>query len=154
MTYFKNLADNARVWIFQSDRVLEASDQDTIRTKLDAFIPNWAAHGNALFGNYAILNNYHVVVALDEALAGASGCSIDSMTRVIKELEVELEIDFFQRMNVLLESDGQLELKPFLKISVEDKDKGYFDNTIQTLSELNSVWSKPATEGWLATRVK
>ena len=154
MTYFNALHPDSRVWIFQADRGLSERDKATITAALNEFVPTWAAHGNALYGDFLLLNDYQIVVALDESKAGASGCSIDSMTRVIQGLGSDLGIDFFQRMNVLLELNGKLEIKHFAQVSEDDREKMYYDNTIQSLSELNINWKKPATSGWLATRFK
>jgi hypothetical protein len=47
-----------------------------------------------------------IVVAADELVAKASGCSIDKITHLVQALGQQLSVDFFDRFNVLIrESD-------------------------------------------------
>ena len=44
-TEYKNLPDNSRVWIYQSDREFTAQEIDFISDKAKAFIESWTRHG-------------------------------------------------------------------------------------------------------------
>ena len=50
-----------------------------------------------LADNTTLINNSILILAVDEARKAASGCSIDSSVHMIKHLEKELKIDFFNR---------------------------------------------------------
>jgi hypothetical protein len=52
------------------------------------------------------LYNQLIVLSVDDSSLGASGCSIDSSVKFIKELGTELKVDFFNRMYVLI-SNGE-----------------------------------------------
>ena len=82
-----NLPLDSKIWIFQSQRNFSAEEIVEIEQILDNFMKEWNAHGASLTSAYAIPYDRFIVIAVDENKAQASGCSIDSMTRIIKTLE-------------------------------------------------------------------
>lgn len=121
---FDNLPKNARVWVYQSNRTLSASEMSVITTFLADAIGQWAAHGAALKASYKIVQNRFVIVALDENHNAASGCSIDASTHWLKSLGNELNIDFFDRSVVYLTPENTLvAISPFtVKAAIEKGD--------------------------------
>ena len=73
-----NLSPTSKIWIYKSNRELTQSEQAFIREELNVFIPQWASHGNQLFGGAEIFENWFVVLAVDEEKSMASGFSIDT----------------------------------------------------------------------------
>ena len=65
----------------------------------------------------------------------ASGCSIDSSVRFIKELGKELQVDFFNRLSVLIEKEGELKRIHFNQLD-EYKNWNIFDTTITRLDQM------------------
>lgn len=151
------LSEHSRVWIFQANRFLNDSEIALIKKTMNDFIPNWASHGNELYGGFECLNNLFLVVAVDESKSPASGCSIDSLTRVIKDLGAQLNIDFFNRLNIAYENENnQLEL-----VSMNDFKRLYlagnvtsdtivFNNLVQNRGEFNSNWRTSVKNSWHA----
>ena len=45
---FKNMPDNSRIWIYQSDRDLNESEISIIDDKTTTFLDSWQAHGKDL----------------------------------------------------------------------------------------------------------
>src|SRR3546814_19240373 len=72
-------SDNSRVWIFQSNRELSPDEIKWAFPKLQGFISEWQAHGQALAAKVEIRYNRFIVVMVDETNSAASGCSIDSL---------------------------------------------------------------------------
>lgn len=103
---FENFSANSRVWIYKSNRELVESEQTTILNLTRSFLTDWAAHGNQLFAEATILDNWALVIAVNENMTEASGCSIDSKVKFVKSLEEKFSIEFFNRMNVLIRKDG------------------------------------------------
>lgn len=149
----ENLSSTSRIWIFQSDRKLSADDQQKINQKLTTFIPEWAAHGQSLYGGYEVQNDYFVVVAVDESKAPPSGCSIDSMMHVIQGLGQELGIDFLNRLNSVIEDNGELrlisqqEFRENAKAGNINEETVVFNNLIQTIAELPQ-WKTTVGNSW------
>ena len=135
---FPELPSDARVWIYCSDRVLEADESAKIDDQLAGFIQGWSTHGAAMKAKSEILLDRFIVIAADEKHLAASGCSIDSSVRFIKELGTHYKINFFDRLKVyVLTSDGIIRATYH---SLSEISGHYFDPLIQTLEELRSNW--------------
>lgn len=135
---FPELPSGARVWIYCSDRVLEAEESKKISNQLAGFIQGWSTHGAAMKASSGILLDRFIVIAADEQHLAASGCSIDSSVRFIKELGSQFNINFFDRLRVYVRNSDGIIRAPYHSLS--EISGHYFDPLIQTLEELRSNW--------------
>lgn len=111
---FNNLIENfsptSRVWYYLADRALDGTESDYIQNKLEEFVNvQWKSHGSKLNATGVLLCNQLIALSVDDASLGASGCSIDSSVKFIKELGAELKVDFFNRMFVLISKDKEIQ---------------------------------------------
>lgn len=150
-----SLAPHSRVWIFQSDRKLNVDEVNHIQIKMSEFIPTWASHGNDLYGEFSINENFFIIVGVDEKRSPTSGCSIDTLTRVIKQLGEELKIDFFNRLNITyLNSANEIELvdmgtfKNLMKKDIVGQGTWVFNNLIENKEELETKWKSRVKDSW------
>ncbi|NMM47174.1 hypothetical protein [Marinigracilibium pacificum] len=105
---FNELPDHSRLWVYQADRNLTDDEQEELRPVLYTFLDQWAAHGKALSAAGDFAFNRFIVIAVNEDVHGASGCSIDSSVNFIKELGNKLNINFFDRTKVLYLDNNDL----------------------------------------------
>lgn len=84
---FESLPDSARVWVFGSERPIHDEDAAPLLHEVDAFLEQWKAHGAPLAASRDWREHRFLTIAVDESSAGASGCSIDGLFRVLKRLE-------------------------------------------------------------------
>lgn len=152
---FSQLVDHSRVWIFQADRFLNESELNVIQKKMNEFIPTWAAHGNDLYGGYSVENNLFLIVGVDESRSPASGCSIDSLTRVVKDLGAELSIDFFNRLAISYEDkNGGIQLvsmNEFKRLASENEVNSntiVYNNLVNSKGEFDSKWRTEVKHSW------
>jgi hypothetical protein len=140
---FANFPDSARVWVFALARELSPSERALVGAELDDFTRAWKSHGAPVHGGYEILENRFVMIAgyVDD---GVSGCSTDSMMRVMTSLKKEQGIDGFDRTLVLFRQDGLVRAvsrEEFQKMvdagEVQDQ-TAVFDATIQTVGDLRA----------------
>lgn len=140
---FGNFPDSARVWVFALARELSPSERALVDKQLDDFTRAWKSHGAPVHGGYEILENRFVLIAgyVDD---GVSGCSTDSMMRVMTSLKKEQGIDGFDRTLVLFRQDGLVRAvsrEEFQKMvdagEVQDQTP-VFDATIQTVGDLRA----------------
>jgi hypothetical protein len=117
---FENMPDHARVWIYQANRTLTSTECQIISESLATATQNWEAHGAPLQASFEIRFNQVVVLAVNESINQASGCSIDSSTRWFKDLATNLDVDFFNR-DLAVVRGNSIELIPFglIKTSVQ-----------------------------------
>lgn len=130
---FQNFTDEARIWIYQANRALTENEQAYLAKQLSIFVDQWAAHGAKLTASSAVLDEYRVAIAA-EGNVEASGCSIDSSVRFMKEMGAELGVDFFNRLLILSEENGVKELIPFSALS-ENPEKMIFHPAIVSMKD-------------------
>lgn len=138
---FEHLPDSSRVWIYTSNKSM-ADHKTVIDEEIKQFISKWAAHGEQLFGDGALIQDYFIVLVVDESQVGASGCSIDTSVAFMRSLGNKLEVDLFDRMNVLIEADGKNELVRFSDLN-KYPDCKIYDPMIGNLGDLRKHWLKP-----------
>lgn len=153
-TEYKNLPNNSRVWIYQSDREFNQQEIEFIAAKAEEFINSWTRHGDDLKGSFAIKYNRFLVLAVDESFNDVSGCSIDSSVRFIQQIENELQLDLMNKMNVTFK-DGDtiniLKLPDFQKFAKAEKiteNTIVFNNMVNTKEDFENNWEIPAKQSW------
>lgn len=149
-----NFPSTSRLWIYQADRPFDSTELDFINDKLNHFIGEWNNHGNNLTAGFEIKYKHFILLVVDESQMNASGCSIDSSVRIIKEIGSELNVDFFDRLKVAkFEEDVTILKMNDINAGIQDgsftKETKVFNNLIDTLSQLDSEWIVPAEQTWL-----
>ncbi len=149
------LAPSSRIWIFQSDRFLSNKEHELIKKIMDEFIPQWASHGNDLYGGYEIKEKLFLAIGVDESRSPASGCSIDTLTRTIKEIGVQLNIDFFNRMAISYVNTNEeieiISMNEFKRLIVENKvneNTIVYNNLVNTKQDFDTNWRTTAKNSW------
>lgn len=151
--------DNSRVWVYQSSRAFIEKEAKEVNEQLYQFYAQWQAHGAPVKGWAQLLFNQFVVVMADETNVAVSGCSTDSSVRVIKSLERQYDVNFFDRMMITFLRNGKAEMLPFEQVQYAI-DKGFinrdtllFNNVATTKKELLENWLVPLQYSWLNSRV-
>lgn len=105
---------DARLWVFVGDRKMSATEITWLNESLTRFVSSWQTHGKALDAVGFVLHDAAIAIVANEHAVKASGCSMDKINHFVKEAGSQLNIDFFQRMNVLRSnSGGKYELARF-----------------------------------------
>ena len=136
---FEKFTEESQVWIYGADRFLNTQEEIFIQNNIDSFISKWATHGTELVATGGILHHNFIVIVSDESNVRNSGCSIDSSVRFIKDLGRELNIDFFNRLSVLLEKEGIYKRVHFKDLSLY-QDWNMFDPMVKNLKDLREKW--------------
>ena len=136
---FPELPDHSRVWLYLADRKLDSTELLFAEEKLQDFLNTWKAHGKSLNCNGTILFSQYLILSVDEDIESASGCSIDSSVRFVKLLGSELNVDFFNRMNVVsIVNDNEIQTSNYFEAS--NGVNPFLNPLIQTLEELRENW--------------
>lgn len=152
------IPDHARLWVFGANRRLTPSEAQRLEERMRGFLREWAAHGRALAAAPAVLQERFLLVAADEEKATASGCSIDALTRHVRELERELEVRLLDGQSVWFrDSAGSIrcvdraEFRALAGHGEIDGRTRVFDLTVDTLGALRAGrWEVPAESSWHA----
>ena len=155
----ENLKPNSRLWIYQSDRFISQEECNQIEAAGNVFIENWSAHGSALEAALEVRYNCFVLLAVDEQVANATGCSIDKSVHFISDLGSKLNIDFFNRLKLVVDVNGVMEilsvneLEEKVNSGVVQSSSSTFNNNISELADLQSFWKIPLSESWVARQL-
>lgn len=136
---FPDLPDSSRIWVYQNQTPIPKEIQQEIQVKLSGFVRQWAAHKVQLYGDSAILEDYFIVLAVDETMTIASGCSIDSSVHFIKELEKEYRLNLFDRLHVLIEENDEKKIIHYSDLT-NHIGATFFDPMVTTLGDFRSKW--------------
>lgn len=154
LTAFTKLPDDARIWVYQSNRKLTDEELAKIHSKTEAFLEKWTAHGSDLEAGFELKYNRFIVLGLNQANASASGCSIDASVHFIQALEKEFDVELLDKMNVTFyngEFIAHKSLTDFRKMAKNRSVSGntvVFNNLVNTKAEYLENWEVPAKESW------
>ena len=153
---FAQMPPDARLWIFAAERPLAAEEQQALLGAVDAFLEGWAAHGVPLAAARELRYDQFLFVAVDESRTGASGCSIDAMTRVLAELERRLGVELVNHAPVLYREGTRvvrLDRAAFaerVRRGEAAPDMIVFNNTLSRVGDLPTKWEVAARDSWHA----
>ena len=152
-------SDNARVWIYQASRSFSEKEEKEIDEQLYQFYSQWLSHGDKVNGWAKLLFRQFMVVIADEDDATVSGCSTDSMQRIIKSLEKQYSVNLFDRMTLTFLVKEKAEMLPYGQVQYAidkgfiNRDTLFFNNIAATKKQLLENWIVPVKDSWLADRV-
>lgn len=153
---FETLSATSRIWIYQSSRELAFTEAEQLSNALEDFITGWNSHGNELKGAFEIVENRFIVIAVDESVAGASGCSIDSSVRVLQEFGQQHGIDLMDKSHVNFKSGENIQTVPFTQVKglvaagTISANTLVYDISLNQLDNYLQGWPKPASVTWIS----
>lgn len=152
---FEEMADSSRIWIYQADRLLTDGDENRIQSRCVAFFDQWAAHGQSLKSSFKIVHHKFLIISVDESHNQASGCSIDASVALVKELEQEMNINFFDRTRITFLVDDEIidlpmnEIKSSVSTGKINASTITFNNLVEDIGSFNQNWKVEAKNSWL-----
>jgi hypothetical protein len=152
---FNTLSDNSRIWIFQSALPLDGDSGTQLIQSVHWFINDWTAHQQSLTASAEIRDDFFLVVAVDEAAAGASGCSVDKLFRFVQDFERENGIRLTERNQVVVYGERATALPldaviEQVKSGLISSDAAIYDVTVESLGDYRSRFVAPVGQTWLS----
>ena len=151
---FENLPLESKIWIYQSNRKFTEEEFASIEEELKPFIDSWAAHGTGLEASYLLKYNRFIILAVNQEVQMATGCSIDKSVEFIQSIEKEYAVDLLDKMNVTFKLGEHIAHKTLIDFKKMAKDKAVtektivFNNLVNSIEEWNDNWEVPAGESW------
>ena len=151
----EDLPSTARVWVFGAERPLAPRESALLLEEVDRFLSQWNAHGTPLTAARAWTHDSFLTIAVDQAAAGASGCSIDGLFRALKALEPKIGASLVTSGCVFFrDASGAIactDRDVFTALGAEGKvtaDTQVFDPTVTSLGEWRARFELRAGESW------
>lgn len=151
---FDKLPLNSRVWVYSSNRKFIQKEIISIRKDLEDFLSSWTSHNQNLETAFELRYDRFIIIAVNQEINNASGCSIDNCVRFIKKLENKYEVDLLDKMNVIYKQDKHLyhkKLNEFISMYKNNSvslNTVVFNNLVNTVGEYKVKWEVPAKESW------
>ena len=153
---FEALPDSARVWVFGSDKPLSAEGTTALLDGVDRHLAEWKAHGAPLTVSRDWRDGRFLVVAVDQSTAGATGCSIDGLFRVLQQLEHTVGASlvgggrvFYRDDHGGVQSAERSEVSTLSGSGVITKDTVVFDTSLTDLGTFRACFERRAKESWV-----
>ncbi len=156
---FDALPDSARLWIYAANRRFVESEISRLNTNMSAFLHEWTAHRKELRTGWRLLDSQFILVAVDESMTTASGCSIDGLVRHLTALEKELRVQvlgtsmliFFRDEAGAVKCTDRQDFRKMIESGTVSHHTTVYNNMIQSLGELRSgKWRVPLADSWHA----
>ena len=114
----------------------------------------WAAHGAPLNASFEIRFNQVIIVAVNEDVNQASGCSIDASTRWFKSLGELIQVDFFDRQIASIQEERILlipitSIKDFILSANLSEEDFIIPPQTSDLGHYRTQWLQTVRESWL-----
>lgn len=151
---FETLPDTSKVWVYQANRILLESEIKEISNYLNGQVSIWESHGSPLQASFQFFYDKFLVLGVNTEFQDTSGCSIDTSTRWLKNIQQSLNIDFFDRSIAYFENEN-LNFFPILEAKkqvLEGKINGettLLNHQIGTLGELKNNWKLKASDSFM-----
>ncbi|MGB1231454.1 MAG: ABC transporter ATPase [Winogradskyella sp.] len=151
---FDTLPEESRIWIYQANRSFTENEITEITSKLELFIEAWTAHGKDLQAGFKIVYKRFIVIALNQNLNNATGCSIDASVHFIQQLEKDYTIDLMDKMNVsykqgeFIAHKTLIDFKKMARQNAVSKNTIVFNNLVVNIAEFKENWEVPASQSW------
>lgn len=151
---FKELPDDARVWVYQCNRSFTEDEQKQLHTQLEEFINHWMVHGKDLLSSFELRYNRFIVIGALPDAHGVGGCSLDALAHFIQELEAQYNVTLLDRMNVSYRQGERIAYKNLADFKKMVKEKAVsaqtivFNNLVNTKIEYEENWEVPLEDSW------
>jgi hypothetical protein len=153
---FESLPDDARIWVFASDKPLTGAAADTLLAAVDQFLAAWKAHGVPLSSAREWRDARFLAVGVDVTAENASGCSIDGLFRTLQQLERTLGSRLvgggrvFYRGRAGIETATRAEFAERVKAGEIARETPVFDTSITAVADWRARFERPAGASWTA----
>jgi|TARA_B100001094_G_scaffold113897_1_gene109926 hypothetical protein len=157
---FDNIANDARIWIFQANRIFSQLELEFLEKSISLFLNSWTAHGSQLSASFKIEYNTFIIIALDEKNSTATGCSIDKLVNYMKQIENEFSVRLLDRLDISYILNDELiierldDFKKNILTKKIDKNTIVFNNLIKLKNDLADKWKIPLSNSWHKQLIK
>ena len=151
-TDINKLSDDSRIWLFGIAPALDDAKRARMLAQVDLFLRDWAAHNVPVTSAREILHDSFLLIAVDKA-SETSGCSIDRMFGLLRQLEHELGVKILDPNLIFVRhGDGRVTAMTRDEFrAAADPHTVVFDTLAERLGEVRSGrWERRAADSWHA----
>lgn len=157
---FETLPEEAKVWVYPSNRKFYPKEIEEVEARLKFFVENWKKEDEDFKASYRFLYNRFLILIADDENTTLTNIDIDASVSFILELQSVYEIELLDKMNACFKQGEFVqykELKDFKKLLKNRAVTGktiIFDNLITTKTDLENNWEIPIEDSWYSRFLK
>ena len=156
---FPSLTEDARLWIYATDRDLSQTERSNILDSLNAFINSWLSHGRKVHAEAALLHHRFVVIAAQIPESEISGCGIDASVHAVEAIGAEVGFSLLSGLNIMYRDEAKKvqhasrsEFRKAVRAGVIHGETVVFDTSLTRLGSLREhQFEMHARDAWHAT---
>ena len=152
---FNALPDDARLWVFAASDPINGERAERLLTAVDEWLDEWKAHGEPLTCARDWRDDRFLAIGVDQSTAGASGCSIDALFRILQTLQREFGTSLLNGGRVFYRNkDGSVEMTTragFTEGAAKgeiDAETVVFDTSLTTVDSYRVEFERSAASSW------
>ena len=160
---FDTLPNDARIWVFGASEPITGAAESALLSAVDGWLDGWQAHGQPLVCGRDWRDSQFLVIGVDQRTAGASGCSVDALFRVLRDLETSHGASLLGGGRVFYRDSTSgrgaircVDRASFVRLGREQavgSDTTVFDTAITDAGTYRAFFEKPLAESWHAALV-
>ena len=152
---FDALPDQARVWVFGAAAPVTGAAAQALLSAVDAHLANWRAHGAPLVCAREWRDDRFLVIGVDEAATGATGCSIDGLFHVLRDIESLVGTTlvgggtvYWRDTGGVVVSGARPAFREAAAAGMVFADTLVFDTTVTSVGGYRAGFEKAAVDSW------
>lgn len=152
---FSSLPDSSRVWVFGSAKPLDEAAARTLLETVDTYLAGWRAHGEPLTSGRDWREDRFLTIAVDPRESAASGCSLDALYRMFKQIEPVLGgslLDggrvYYRDAEGMVHATDRPGFAALARSGAAGPETSVFDLAITNLGEWRERFEAPAARSW------
>ena len=151
---FSKMPNKSKVWVYPSDRKFNFQEINQITFKIADFCNTWTTHDKPVVSSFKV-EEWCILLFVDETEYNISGCSIDKSILLIQSLGLEYNINFFNRLNVLFIENNMTKLLPLLKFkNIISPNLIVYNTLVKDKLDFLENWKVPVKTTWLSKYIK
>ena len=152
---FSALPESARVWVFGAAAPVTGAAAQSLVSAVDSHLADWRAHGAPLVCARAWRDDRFLVIGADEAATGATGCSIDGLFHVLRDVESLIGATlvgggtvYWRGASGTVVSGARPAFRDAAAAGTVAADTVVFDTTVATVGAYRAGFEKAAADSW------
>ena len=148
------IPQDAKVWIYPSNRKFYPNEIDVIEEKVKTFVENWKADDENFKASYKFLYNRFIVLVADDEASPLKNSDVDTSVSFILELQKDYNVELLDKMNVCFKQGEFVQYKDLKDFKKLVKNRAVtaktivFDNLISTKQDFDNFWEVSIEESW------
>jgi hypothetical protein len=152
---FSQLPDDARVWVFGASDPITGGRAATLLSRVDEYLDDWKAHGDPLTCARDWRDDRFLAIGVDENSAGASGCSIDALFRILQQMQESLGSTivgggrvYYRDKHGATQCTSRSEFPRLRAAGIVNEATPVFDTSVVTGAGYRQAFERPLAESW------